>query len=570
MKKRISALALAALMSLSLFSGCGNSGNSSSSNSESKEEQVSETTAAGESAAAGETAATGETAGARNLTVPSASTLSTLNSTVAASSVDLVVIRSVCEGLYRDSGDGIILATAEKDEVSDDGLTHTFTIRSDAVWSNGEPVTAYDFEYAWKRLADPDSGAEYAYMLKTAGIKNADAVIKGEMPVDDLGVSATDEKTLVVECDTYVPYFSDLLINPFFFPQNEEFVTAQGDQYGMSKDKVLYNGVFTVSEWEVGSDTVVLSKNPTYYNQEASNLDTLTYQTITETQTGVMAYEGGEMDVLDISGDIIDQYANSDDLYFQTNATLFYLQPNLGNEYLANVNLRLAIAYALDKQTICDDILKNGSRPADFIVVDDFAPNDENVPFREIANKTYLSYNAETAQEYWAKACEELGTSSITLELLYDDSDGMSNIAQFLQATLQETLAGLTVNLQVQPKKNRLELMGQGDFDIALTRWGADYNDPSDFLNLFITGASYNYGGYSSEAYDAYIEAANGNDMQDTDARFADFIAAEGVALEDAAIMPLYEVSKAYLVKPNVHLDFTVYSGYLFQYANMD
>ena len=543
MKKRIFALALVALMSLSLLSGCGNDSN---------EEQG------------------GETTGTRDLTVPSASTLSTLDSTLAANSVDMVLIRSVCEGLYRDSADGVILAIAEKDEVSEDGLIHTFTIRSDAVWSNGEPVTAYDFEYAWKRLANPDSGAEYAYMLKTAGIKNADAVIKGEMPVDELGVSATDEKTLVVECDTYVPYFNDLMINPYFFPLNEEFVTAQGDQYGMSKDKVLYNGVFTVTEWEVGSDTVVLSKNPTYYNQEASNLDTLTYQTITETQTGVMAYEGGELDVLNISGDIIDQYADSEDLKFQTTATLYYLQPNLSNEYLANVNLRLAMAYALDKQTICDDILKDGSKPADFIVVNDFAPNDENVSFRDVANKTYLSYNVETAQEYWAKACEELGTSSITLELLYDDSDGMSNIAQYLQATLQETLSGLTVNLQVQPKKNRLELMGQGEFDFALTRWGADYNDPSDFLNLFVTGASYNYGGYSSEAYDAYIEAANGGDMRDTDARFADFIAAEGVILEEAAIMPLYEVSKAYLVKPNVHVDFTVNSGYMFQYASMD
>ena len=547
MKKRLLALLLAAGMTVGLLSGCGGGGGQ-------------QTNAPAE---------TGGTSG-RDLTVPNTSTLSTLDSTLAANSVDMTVIRSVCEGLYRDSADGVVLGVAASDEVSEDGLTHTFTIRDDAVWSNGEPVTAHDFEYAWKRLADPNSGAEYAYMLKTAGIKNAAAVISGELPVDELGIHAEDDKTLVVECDQYVPYFNDLMINPYFFPLNEEFVTAQGDQYGLSKDKTLYNGVFTVSQWEVGSDSVTLAKNPDYYNQEASNLDTLTYQTITETQTGVMAYESGTLDVLNISGDIIDQYADSSELCFQVTATLFYLQPNLSNEYLSNANLRLAIAYALDKESICNDILKDGSEPADYIVVDNFATNDDNVTFREVAGKSYLSYNVETAQEYWAKACEELGTSEITLELLYDDSDGMGNIAQFLQATLQETLPGLIINLQVQPKKNRLELMGNGEFDIGLTRWGADYHDPSDFLNLFVTGASYNYGGYSDPEYDAMIEKANGDDMMDTDARFQDFIAAEGIILEEANIMPLYEVSKAYLIKPNVHLDFTVNSGYMFQYANMD
>lgn len=545
MKKRMLALAMAGAMALGLLSGCGG-GQQGGNESQAPE------------------------AATRDLTVPSTSTLSTLDSTLAANSADMVLIRSVCEGLYRDSADGIILAQAEKDEVSEDGLTHTFTIRSDAKWSNGEAVTAYDFEYAWKRLADPNTGAEYAYMLETAGIKNAGAVITGELPVDELGVSATDEKTLVVECETYVPYFNDLLINPYFFPLNEEFVTSMGDQHGMTKENVLYNGVFTVSDWEMGSDTVVLSKNAGYYDQTVSNLDTLTYQTITETQTGVMAYEGGDLDVLSISGDIIDQYRDSEDLNFQVTATLFYLQPNLSNEYLANENLRLAMAYAIDKQAICDDILKNGSGPADFIVVNHFAPNDENVYFRDVANQTYLSHNLETAQEYWAKACEELGTSSISLELLYDDSDGMSNIAQYLQATLQENLPGLTISLQVQPKKNRLELMGQGEFDFALTRWGTDYNDPSDFLNLFITGASYNYGGYSSEVYDGLIDKANGVDIQDTDARFADFIEAEATILNEAAIIPLYEVSNAYLIKPNVHVDFTVNSGYMYQYANMD
>ena len=194
--------------------------------------------------------------GERNLVVPSSNTLSTLDSVVASNSVDMTTIRSCNEGLYRDSKDGIVLSLASEDKVSEDGLTHTFTIRDDAYWSNGEKITAYDFEYAWKRLANPDTGAEYADMLLTACIKNAEEVTTGAMDVDQLGCHAEDENTFVVECSQYLPYFADLLIMPCFYPENQEFVESKGDQYGMTADNVLYSGVFMVTDWEMGSDTV--------------------------------------------------------------------------------------------------------------------------------------------------------------------------------------------------------------------------------------------------------------------------------------------------------------------------
>ncbi|MCD7812863.1 MAG: ABC transporter substrate-binding protein [Lachnospiraceae bacterium] len=509
--------------------------------------------------------------GTRNLIVPSSSTLSTLDSVVASNSVDMTIIRSSNEGLYRDSVDGIILSLASEDVVSEDGLTHTFTIRDDACWSNGEKITAYDFEYAWKRLANPDTGAEYAEMLLTACIKNAEEVTTGEMDVDELGCYALDESTFVVECSQYLPYFADLLIMPCFYPENQEFVEAQGDQYGMTADKVLYSGVFMVTEWEMGSDTVVLSKNPYIYDSSLSNLDTLTYQTITETSTGVMAYESGQLDVLQLTGDYLDQYADSDEIHYVNNATLYYLQPNLSNEYFANENFRLALAHALDRDSICSDILKNGSVGAGYIVVSNFAANDEGVDFRDVANATYQEYDTELALSYWETALEELGTDSASVTLLYDDADEIPTIAQFMQASLQEALPGLTIELQAQPTtKARRELMAAGDYDIALTRWGSDYNDPSTFMDLFKTGNSFNYGGYSNETYDTLVTDASGKDIMDTDTRFQEYIEAEALILNEAGIIPVWEVGRAYLIREGVHVDFTVDSGYMYQYASMD
>lgn len=509
--------------------------------------------------------------GTRNLIVPSSSTLSTLDSVVASNSVDMTIIRSSNEGLYRDSVDGIILSLASEDVVSEDGLTHTFTIRDDACWSNGEKITAYDFEYAWKRLANPDTGAEYAEMLLTACIKNAEEVTTGEMDVDELGCYALDESTFVVECSQYLPYFADLLIMPCFYPENQEFVEAQGDQYGMTADKVLYSGVFMVTEWEMGSDTVVLSKNPYIYDSSLSNLDTLTYQTITETSTGVMAYESGQLDVLQLTGDYLDQYADSDEIHYVNNATLYYLQPNLSNEYFANENFRLALAHALDRDSICSDILKNGSVGAGYIVVSNFAANDEGVDFRDVANATYQEYDTELALSYWETALEELGTDSASVTLLYDDADEIPTIVQFMQASLQETLPGLTIELQAQPTtKARRELMAAGDYDIALTRWGSDYNDPSTFMDLFKTGNSFNYGGYSNETYDTLVTDASGKDIMDTDTRFQEYIEAEALILNEAGIIPVWEVGRAYLIREGVHVDFTVDSGYMYQYASMD
>lgn len=215
--------------------------------------------------------------------------------------------------------------------------------------------------------------------------------------------------------------------------------------------------------------------------------------------------------------------------------------------------------------------MKNGSVGAGYIVVSNFAANDEGVDFRDVANATYQEYDTELALSYWETALEELGTDSASVTLLYDDADEIPTIAQFMQASLQEALPGLTIELQAQPTtKARRELMAAGDYDIALTRWGSDYNDPSTFMDLFKTGNSFNYGGYSNETYDTLVTDASGKDIMDTDTRFQEYIEAEALILNEAGIIPVWEVGRAYLIREGVHVDFTVDSGYMYQYASMD
>ena len=264
-------------------------------------------------------------------------------------------------------------------------------------------------------------------------------------------------------------------------------------------------------------------------------------------------------------------YADSADINYVNNATLFYLQPNLENEYFANENFRQAIAHAIDRDAICSDILKNGSKGAGYLVVSNFAANDEGVDFRDVANKTYQEYDPDEAASYWEKAKVEIGTDSMYISLLYDDTDELPTIVQFVQAGLQANLPGLTVELQAQPtSKARRELMASGDYDVALTRWGSDYNDPATFMDLFKSDGSFNYGKYSNAEYDQLVTDASGKDIMDTNTRFQEYIDAEGILLNEVGIIPMWEVGRAYLIREGAHIDFTVDSGYMFQYANMD
>ncbi len=368
-------------------------------------------------------------------------------------------------------------------------------------------VTAYDFEFAWKHtITSPD--AEYAYIFTSEGanILNADDILYGGADVDSLGVTALDDYTLQVKLEVKTPYFLSLMTFPVFYPVNEEFFFAQGSSYAFSPSSLLSNGAFILTAWE--RDTKIeLVKNPDYYDADSVHLDQLIFRITPEVSTSVTAFEGGAVDYTLLSSTLIDKYKDTDEYTEVLGGYLWYLQFNLEEELYQNENLRMALAYAVNKDDLTQNVLKDGSLSLNGFVPYGMAPDPDGVMYRDTADE-YLVPDLELAQQYFKLALEELDADKITINLLYENADPAKSAAEYLQGTLQAYLPGLSINMNMQPKENRIELQKSGDFEVVLTRWGPDYDDPTTYLNLMLTNNAYNYGSYCDATYDAKMAEA--------------------------------------------------------------
>ena len=481
-----------------------------------------------------------------------------MDSTIATEADCLEVISAIIEPLFVTAADGTpVNALCASYETNEESTEYVFHIREDANWMNGVPVTADDFVFAWRRLVDPVTASEYSFMMEVAAVKNATPIISGELPIEELGVSAVDSKTLKVELDHPVSYFLNLMTFPSFCPINEAFATELGSEYALGADKLLCCGPFYMSAWDVGGNTYQLKKNPSYYDADKVNLDEINFQIIKDPQQTMLAYENGTLDYVRLSGDQIVKYQTMDGFTRIEEGYLWYLSPNLNpksEEYscgLENENLRLAIALSYDKDVICYEILQDGSTPADFAIPNRLAIGPDGKDFRE-TSPLYLQTDKAKAQEYWEAAKEELGVDEVTIELLYDDSDSTPLIAQFLQSEIENNLPGVHINLKSQPKKSRTELMQNREYQLGLTRWGPDYADPMTYLDMWTTGSTYNYGEWSNEEYDKLIADANGDLANRYEERWEALKQAEALVMEHAVILPVYQKGTAAMVRPGI------------------
>lgn len=471
---------------------------------------------------------------------------------IAVDGTSFETIAAVTEGLYSvDEAGSPILAAAESADKSDDGLTYTFKIR-DSKWSNGTKVTANDFVFAWRRLADPKTASEYAFMISIAGIKNADDVLSGTKGVEELGVTAKDDETLVVELSHPVTFFESLLSFPSFYPVNEEFYTQAGDTFATSPDTILSNGPYKVSSYEPAATTIELVKNDDYWDADSVKLDGIQFQVIKEAQQTMLAYQNGDLDVATLAGEQVEQFKNDPEFNNVASGFLWYISVNQKVAGLENENLRKALALSYDKEAIVNNILKDGSIVADFAVPELLATGPDGKDFRETTG-TYLSTDKAKALEYYNKAKEELGKEAFTYKLMVEDTEAAQNVAQFIQSEIQTTLPGVTIELEVMPKKNRVERMQSGDFEVVLTRWGPDYADPMTYLDMWITDSPNNYGFWSNAEYDAVIQSAKDGELAlDPEARWTALQNAEKTVMDQAVILPVYQKGNAVMIKSNV------------------
>lgn len=478
--------------------------------------------------------------------------VSTLDPQAAMDSASFEVIALLMEGLYEiDENEQPVPAMAESVQVLDGEKTYQFTLRQ-AVWSDGTPVRAQDFVYGWRRGIDPENGNENAGLFAAAGIESADEILAGECRTEKLGIEAADDRTLVVRLEEPVPYFLSMLSLPVFYPMNERFCENAGTAYGSSPDTVLSNGAFCLAEYEPAAQEILLEKNSSYWAKDAVELDRIHYQVIKDSQTAVMAYESGQMDMALLSGDQARNCRSRQDFRTIPLGSLWYLVPNLEVEELANQNLRMALALSYDKEEAASQVLGDGSRPAWGAVPSGAMYGPDGRDFRDQA-ETYLKTDKSLAAEYLKEAQKELNQEKFSFTLLIEDTDAAQNLGQYLQAQISSALPDIEIELESVPKKMRLERMAQGEFQIGLTRWGADYQDPLAFLNLWTGESAFNYGAWSSEAYDELIRQAQREEMMSQPETRWDLLhQAEGILMNQAGIFPVCEKANGILLSPKV------------------
>ncbi|MGQ7871608.1 MULTISPECIES: peptide ABC transporter substrate-binding protein [Bacillus] len=484
----------------------------------------------------------------QSINLPYIAEIPTMDVTKATDSESMNVMRNVFEGLYTlGENNKLIPGVAQSYEVSEDKKTYTFHLR-ESKWSNGTPVTAADFVFSWKRAVNPNTAAEYAFLF--FDIKNAKRINSKELPIDQLGVKAIDDKTLEVQLEQPIPYFIDLTTFATFLPINEKYTESQGKQYGLEANQLVYNGAFTLDNWK-HEQGFQLKKNSNYWDAKTVKLDEINFDIVKDKSTEINLYESGQIDRVGLTGEFVDKYRNSPDFKERPEVTMQFLRMNQKNEVLKNKHVRLAISQAMNKKAFVDTVLNNGSLPADGLIPANFAKGSDGKDFRK-ENGNLVKDDVNAAKENWKKARQELKKEQITLELLTSDNAIAKKNAEYLKGELEKNLEGLTVHVKPQPRKQQIQLLLNSDYDLGVDVWGPDIPDPITFLDLFTTESSYNFDKYSNQAYDELIHQVKTDLAGDETARWEAMKRAEKILLEDGAVAPFYQPGRSYLQRSSI------------------
>lgn len=456
------------------------------------------------------------------------------------------IVRDLFEGLMnQDASGNLIPGVATGFEVSDDNLVYTFTLRDNAKWSNGDPVTAGDFEYAWKRAASPELASPYSWYIELMSIENAPEVIAGDMPTDDLGVTAVDDLTLEVRLSQPLPYFADMVVHGTTFPVHQATVEAHGADW-TKPENIVSNGAYVLKE-HVPQERLVRVRNDMYWDNDNTILETVTSLVITDENTALTRYLAGELDWTQVpagqfpslSADYPDQAVSVPE------ACSYYYMFNLREgapEELQNADVRKALSLAVDRDIITEAVLAGGQKSA--YTFTHWATAGFETPNIPMASMTQEDRNAK-AVELLAGA--GFGADNpLTIDLVYNTSEAHKSVAIAVSQMWKQTL-GVETTLANQEWQTFLEARGNGDFDVARGGWCADYNEASTFLDLMDSGSGYNDSKYNNAEVDALLaEAKTANNPQANYDKVEEFIA------QDTPIIPIYHYAAVNMMAENL------------------
>ncbi len=530
-KNKLIALILAATMAIAT-SGCGFTGTTSGNATSGTSQSATQST--------GEAKTTSDT-----ITVYDTNEIRTLVQWDASDTNSFTILNNVSEGLYRlNAKNEPEPALAASYKVSDDKLTYTFTLRDNLKWSNGTALTAKDFAYSWLKQMSTDATNGYAFIM-TDYIVNGAEYLDGKAKVADVGIKAVDDKTLEVKLKQPTPYFVRLTVLPMFFPLNEEYIKSKGDQFGLKAENMIYCGPYTLTTYDAASGST-LKKNESYWDAANVKVPNVNVRIIKEQATALNTYKSGELSRVVLSSSDVASMKSSPEFSSTNEFRTTYLQYNMKDKALSNKNIRLALGYAVDRATLASVILADGSAPATGLI-----PNgmygDGSKSFREL-NGDVSTFDAAKAKEYWDKGVKELG-SAPSLTLLTEDDSVTKTIATFVQDQFKQVF-GADVKIDSKTKKAKNQLMDDNNYQMAITAWGADYDDAMTYMDLWTNGTPYR-GNYKNDAYNALI--ADAKKQTDDAKRLQDMLTAEKtLVVDDAVVSPLYYRGSAYLTKANI------------------
>lgn len=536
MKKRVLACLLAAVMTAGLLAGCGGGEKSGGGGSS---EQV--------------------------LNISTNSVVVGLNPLVNTSAPDNNAHNMIYDPLIRDRSakdntDEIVPAAAESWDVSEDGLTYTFHMNPDAKWSDGSKVTANDFEFTFKQMADPNTAATNAWLFDGVIVNFSEALYNNGKTPDEIGVKALDEETLEIQLVHPASYFLQLVAGSAY-PVNQAKYEEYGSEYGTAPDKTVYNGPLKVTSWNQNTE-MVLEKNDQYWGQEDMQLDKVNYKVIQESSTAVQAFINGELDVVSTSdtnwGKTITAAGDSQEMTVPSSAPDFFMF-NLKNEYLSNTKIRQALSIAFDRQEMVDTLRDGMSVPIYSMMPDTMKVGDKT--YTELVDgKNYFvtqmqeEYTDPKAllQEGLAELGKSTDPSQMTIRYASRGTTELSKkIGEWMKQVWEEKL-GINVQIDMMEWNIMWDKIDAGDYDIACGGWGPYYNEPSALLQLFEPVNGYfnaDKTGWNNEDSQKFTELLNqAKDVVDDKEKAEIYLQAEQLVVGNALIAPMYlEASPTYV-----------------------
>jgi len=469
------------------------------------------------------------------------------------------LINHAFEGLMKlDKDNKIVEGQAVKYEVNKDETIYTFTLREGIKWSDGEPVKAEDFVYAWQRLVDPKTGADYNYMIDM--VKNANEIMDGKKKPKELGIKALDEKTVEVTLTNPTPYFLEVCAFPATFPVRKDIVEANADTWSTDPKTYIGNGPYVLKSWEHQSKMTYV-KNENYYDLKKLGPDTINFVLMEDQNTILSAFKNNEI----LFGDDLPseeiEAMKDNGLVIEKQLGTYFLSINVKKEGLDNVKVREALSLALDRDYIVEKVAKGGQIPADSFVATGLTDADGKTEFHENAKKWYdakdYKGNVEKAKKLLKEAGYENGKGLPSIELMCNP--GHEPIMEAVQNMWKENL-GVNVTISNQDWNVFLETRKEGDFQVARDGWLGDYNDPVSFIDIWVTDGGNNNAQWSNKEYDKIVSEIKST--TDAKERYAKMHEAEDILAKDMPIIPIYFYTDLYLISDKLEGMYTSPLGY--------